>query len=94
MNTFQTKLKERNCKSWKFWLIFVAVPVFVVILSSLAIYGLLLRNRISGKQGLEIGLIYANLHRHTEALEEFKKELIKDPETQVFTITWDGHISG
>lgn len=80
MNTFQKKPIKNRSKSWKFWLIFIAAPIFVVSLSLLAIYGLHFRNRISGKQGLEKGLIYANLHRHSEAIEEFKKELIHDPE--------------
>ncbi|MDR4503160.1 MAG: tetratricopeptide repeat protein [Candidatus Scalindua sp.] len=80
MNTSEKKPRKNKSKKWKFWLIFVAAPIFVVILSSLAIYGVSLRNRNTGKQGLEKGRIYANLHRHTEAIEEFKKELINDPE--------------
>ncbi len=45
----------------------------------MALFVLFVKDRIPNKEGLEKGLIYAKLHKHTEALEEFKKELIKNP---------------
>ncbi len=72
---------EESGKGWKFWVLFVAVPVIVVLCSSIAFYGLYVKKKFSvSKQGFEKGRIYAKLNRNTEAIIEFKKELEKDPE--------------
>ncbi len=81
MNTIRKEDERHRFKKLRFWLIFVATPVIVVICSSLAVYALYVKNQFSGRQqGIEKGLIYANLNRHTEAIEEFKKELTGNPE--------------
>ena len=80
MDSLPKKGRKQRGKSWRFWIIFVATPMIVVTCSSLAVYGLYVKKQISGKQGLERGLIYANLNRHTEAIKEFKKQLAKNPE--------------
>ncbi|MGR3319143.1 MAG: tetratricopeptide repeat protein [Candidatus Anammoxibacter sp.] len=74
------KGKKQGSKSWKFWLIFVIAPIIVVACSSLVVYGLYVKNRFSGKTGYEKGLIYANLNRYTEAIEEFEEALVKRPD--------------
>jgi len=71
----------RSGKGWKFWVLFVAVPIIVVLCSSIAFYGLYVKKKsFGGKQGFEKGRIYAKLNRNTEAIIEFKKALEKDPE--------------
>ena len=83
MNSKHDKHRRRRRKGkvrgWKFWVLFVAIPIIVTMGVSLAAYGVYVKKQ-SGKQGIEQGLIYANLNRHTEALDEFKKELARNPE--------------
>jgi Predicted N-acetylglucosaminyl transferase len=67
-------------KSWKFWALIVAVPVIVAIGSSMAVYTVYVKKKGPEKQGVEQGLLYAKLNRHTEAIKEFKKELAKNPD--------------
>ena len=68
-------------KTWKFWVLFVVVPVVIALGSSIAFYGLYVKKKsFGGKQGFEKGLIYVKLNRHTEAIAVFKKELKKNPE--------------
>ncbi len=75
-----TKKEVTNSKKrWKFWTLFVVTPIIIVACSSVVIFIFFVKDRISDQPGVEKGLIYANLHKHTEALEEFKKELIKNP---------------
>ncbi len=75
--------KRKRTKSWKFWVLFVATPIIVVLCSSIAFYGLHTNKKSSIKrtQGLQQGLIYAKLKRYSEAIEEFKKELEKNPDS-------------
>ncbi len=81
MGEIERKRRKVSGKGWKFWVLFVAVPIIVVLCSSLAFYGLYVKKISSGgKQGFEKGLIYAKLNRNTEAIAEFKKELEKNPE--------------
>jgi tetratricopeptide (TPR) repeat protein len=81
MGEIEKKHRKESGKGWKFWVLFVAVPIIVVLCSSLAFYGLYVKKKSSGgKQGFEKGLIYAKLNRNTEAITEFKKELEKNPE--------------
>ncbi len=65
-------------KTWKFWILFVAVPIIVIIGSSMVAYVYV--KRTSWKQGVEQGLLYAKLNRHTEAIAQFEIELKKKPE--------------
>ncbi len=65
--------------SWKFWTFFVAVPIIVVIGSSMVAYKYV-NSKSSKKQGAEQGLLYAKFNRHNEAIAEFRKVLKKDPE--------------
>lgn len=70
MNTFEKR------KSWKFWLIFVAAPIMVIVCSLLVTY------RIYVGKGIDIrrGLFYAELHRYNEAIEVFEMGLATNPE--------------
>ncbi|MDR4506167.1 MAG: tetratricopeptide repeat protein [Candidatus Scalindua sp.] len=77
---FSINKTKNTTKRWKFWVLYAATPLLIVACTLLAIVIFLVKDRIPGQEGLEKGLIYAKLHRHTEALEEFKKELIKNPE--------------
>lgn len=70
---------SKRSKSLRFWLIFVAAPMTVILCVLLAGFGFYLKKR-SGKQGFERGLIYANLNRHSDAIAEFKKELVNKPD--------------
>ena len=76
--------KKESARSWKFWALFVAVPVIVVLCASIAFYGLYVKRKSAGtvivKESFQKGLIYTNLNRHTEAVAEFRKELEKNPD--------------
>ena len=84
MNSKHDKHKRRRRKGkargLKFWILFVVTPIIVSVGLSLAAYAVYVKKQSSGKQGIEQALIYANLNRHTEALDVFKKELEKNPE--------------
>ncbi len=75
------KHKSTKGKNIKFWILFIAVPVIVVLCSSIAFYGLYVKRKSSGsqKQNLEKGKIFAGLNRHTDAIAEYRKELERNP---------------
>ena len=71
---------QKKCgKTWKFWVLFVAVPIIVIVGSSMVAYVYVKRTSWK-RQVAAQGLLYAQLNRHTEAIAEFKIELIKNPE--------------
>ena len=41
------KRKKESGKGWKFWVLFVAVPIIFVLVSSIAFYGLHVKNKSS-----------------------------------------------
>ncbi len=65
-------------KGWKFWVLFVAVPIIVVLGASLA-FCLLYPKK---KSPLDQGLLFSKLNRHDEAITEFKKILEKNPDNR------------
>ncbi|MCP4269145.1 MAG: tetratricopeptide repeat protein, partial [Candidatus Brocadiaceae bacterium] len=69
-----------KAKSWKFWTFFVAVPIIVVISLSMAAYVVYVKRTSWKKQGAAQGRLYAQLNRHTEAVDEFEKKLKEEPE--------------
>ncbi|MCP4253038.1 MAG: tetratricopeptide repeat protein, partial [Candidatus Scalindua sp.] len=73
------KKRGSGGKSWKFWILFVAVPIIVVVGSSMAAFMYVKRTSWK-KQGVAQGRLYAQLNRHTEAIDEFEKKLKKEPE--------------
>ncbi|MHC4269584.1 MAG: tetratricopeptide repeat protein [Planctomycetota bacterium] len=79
------KRKKKRVRDLKFWLLFVAAPIFVVLCSSITFYGLHAKKKYSSKrtQGLQQGLIFAKLNRNTEAIAEFEKELEKNPDNAI-----------
>ncbi len=80
MSNTEMKVKKTKRRRFRFWLIFVALPIVVVACSSIVVYGVYVKKMAPGKQGFEKGLMYARLDRHAEAVAEFKKALIKKPD--------------
>ncbi|MHC4267431.1 MAG: tetratricopeptide repeat protein, partial [Planctomycetota bacterium] len=76
---------KMKTKGWKFWVLFVIVPIVVVLCSSITFYGLHAKKKYSAKraQGIQKGLILAKLNRHIDAIAEFKKELEKNPDNAI-----------
>ncbi len=74
------KVNDSKGKSWKFWLIFIAAPIIVIICITFAFFYVYIARDVWKKRGLEKGLIFAKVHRNKEALEIFEKELAKKPE--------------
>ncbi|MCP4371702.1 MAG: tetratricopeptide repeat protein, partial [Deltaproteobacteria bacterium] len=58
--------------------LFVAVSIIAVMCSSIAHAEKETSSNMT--QGVQQGLIYVKLNRHTEAVVEFKKELAKNPD--------------
>jgi flagellar basal body-associated protein FliL len=92
MDTNQNRPRKRRrtakSRSWKFWVLFVAVPIIVAIGSSMVVYTVLVKKKSPEKQGAEQGLLYAKLNRHSEAIKEFKKELAKNQDNANVHIIW------
>jgi hypothetical protein len=59
--------REGKARNWKFWILFVAVPIVVIVGSSMVAY-IFLKDRSPMKQVAEQGLLYAKLNRHTDAI--------------------------
>ncbi|MCP5004842.1 MAG: tetratricopeptide repeat protein [Planctomycetes bacterium] len=72
--------KGKGEKDMRFWIVFVAVPITILLCLTIAAFGGYVKNKSTGKQDFETALMYADRNRHTEAIEAFKKELVKDPE--------------
>ncbi|MBT5305277.1 MAG: tetratricopeptide repeat protein [Candidatus Scalindua sp.] len=81
MANMKRKRRKHKQKGIKFWVLFVAIPVTVVLCSSIAFYGLYVKRKSSGaqKQSFEKGKILAGLNRHTDAIAEYRKELQRNP---------------
>ncbi len=67
-----------NTKYYKFWILFLIVPVFVVLCSSIAHAGK--KQSDKANQYIEEGLIFTRLNEHSKAIASYKKALEKDPE--------------
>ncbi len=78
MNISQ-EFKGNKGKGWKFWLIFVATPIIVVICILSAVLYLYIAKDVWQNRGLEQGLILAKAYRNKEAIAIFEKELAKNP---------------
>ena len=82
MSNTEIKRKKRKMRGFKFWLLFIALPIVIVACSSIVVYGVYVKKMAPGKQGFEKGLMYARIDRHAEAVEEFKKALVKKPDNE------------
>lgn len=71
---------KMDTKGWKFWVLFVIVPVAVVMSSSIVFYGLYIQEPARVIKTYQQGLIYERLNHHTEAIAEFIKELEMNPD--------------
>ena len=80
MGNTEMKGKKKKRKGFKFWLIFVALPIVVLACTSIVAYGVYVKKMSPGTQGFQKGLMYARLDRHEEAVDEFKKALVKKPD--------------
>ncbi|GAX60658.1 hypothetical protein SCALIN_C13_0173 [Candidatus Scalindua japonica] len=78
MNDSQ-KFQSNKGKRWKFWLIFVATPIIVIICILFAAFYVYIGKDVWKKRDLEQGLVFAKVQRNREALEIFEKELAKNP---------------
>ena len=67
-----------STKSWRFRVLFVVVSIIAVMCSSIAHAEKEASSNIT--QGVQQGLIFVKLNRHTEAIAEFEKELAKNPD--------------
>ena len=83
MGNIERKSVKQKSKRSKFILLFVLVPIVTVTCLALIGYCVYIKTQIPGSQALKKGMIYSNVDKHRDAIEEFKKALKVQPEDAI-----------
>lgn len=71
-------MKKNRRSRRRFWIIIACAVTFTIV--TLAGGGYIFKNRLSRKSAFEKGIIYARMHRHPDAIAEYKKALATHPD--------------
>ncbi|HLG29467.1 MAG TPA: tetratricopeptide repeat protein, partial [Candidatus Brocadiales bacterium] len=70
-------MNKKTRSSKRFWIIIACAVTFTLV--TLAGGAYIFRHRLERKSAFEKGVIYARMHRHPEAIAEYKKALVNLP---------------